>query len=123
MVVVLPAPFGPRKPVTFPGVTLNDRSLTAIFSPYLLLSPRTSIIANVPSGSTFQDCHHGPPSLVLSHGGTVNAEGAPASVRERAGLSNNRCPGRAASAAGRVPATGRDAAPGSRRPLRSPRRR
>ena len=44
MVVVLPAPFGPRKPVTLPGATLNDRLLTAILSPYLLLSPRTSII-------------------------------------------------------------------------------
>src|SRR5690349_7541959 len=28
-VVVLPAPLGPRKPVTRPGTTLNDRSSTA----------------------------------------------------------------------------------------------
>ena len=48
MVVVLPAPFGPRKPVTVPGSTLNDRSLTAILSPYRLLSPRTSIIRMIP---------------------------------------------------------------------------
>ena len=48
MVVVLPAPFGPRKPVTFPGATSNDRLLTAILSPYRLLSPRTSIIRMSP---------------------------------------------------------------------------
>jgi hypothetical protein len=33
MVVVLPAPFGPRKPVTRPGRTVNDRSSTASLSP------------------------------------------------------------------------------------------
>jgi hypothetical protein len=44
MVVVLPAPFGPRKPVTLPGITSNDRSLTAVTSPYRLVSPRISII-------------------------------------------------------------------------------
>ena len=44
MVVVLPAPFGPRKPVTWPGNTSNDRSLTAVVWPYRLVSPRTSII-------------------------------------------------------------------------------
>jgi hypothetical protein len=31
MVVDLPAPFGPRKPVTLPGRTSNDRSSTAAF--------------------------------------------------------------------------------------------
>src|SRR6185312_1444647 len=44
MVVVLPAPFGPRKPVTLPGSTSNDRSLTAVTSPYRLVRPRTWII-------------------------------------------------------------------------------
>src|ERR1700748_1348231 len=48
MVVVLPAPFGPRKPVTLPGTTSNDKLLTASFSPYRLLSPRTSIIRMSP---------------------------------------------------------------------------
>jgi hypothetical protein len=32
MVVVLPAPFGPRKPVTRPGRTVNDRSSTATWN-------------------------------------------------------------------------------------------
>src|SRR4051812_16631311 len=42
-VVVLPAPFGPRNPVTRPGSTVKDRSLTAARSPYRLVSPETTI--------------------------------------------------------------------------------
>ena len=34
--VVLPAPFGPRNPVTRPGSTVKDRSLTAVVAPKLL---------------------------------------------------------------------------------------
>ena len=41
--VDLPAPFGPRKPVTTPGRTSNDRSLTAWTSPNRLPSPRAVI--------------------------------------------------------------------------------
>jgi hypothetical protein len=33
MVVDLPAPFGPRKPVTVPGRTVKDRSVTTVRSP------------------------------------------------------------------------------------------
>ena len=33
MVVVFPAPFGPRKPVTTPGRMEKDRSLTAMVEP------------------------------------------------------------------------------------------
>ena len=32
IVVDLPEPLGPRKPVTMPGLTVNDRSFTAAFS-------------------------------------------------------------------------------------------
>src|SRR5271155_2864734 len=42
-VVVLPEPLGPRKPVTRPGSTVNDRSSTARTDPKLLESPRISI--------------------------------------------------------------------------------
>jgi hypothetical protein len=42
-VVDLPAPFGPRKPGTIPGWTWNERSSTASFSLYRLLSPLASI--------------------------------------------------------------------------------
>src|ERR1700691_3695029 len=42
-VVVLPDPLGPRKPVTRPGSTVNDRSSTARTGPKCLESPRISI--------------------------------------------------------------------------------
>ena len=47
--VVLPAPFGPRKPVTEPGRTLNDSSSTATSSPYRFVRPSTVIAACVAS--------------------------------------------------------------------------
>src|SRR5258708_19963021 len=51
MLVVLPAPFGPRKPVIFPGSTLNDRSSTASVSPYRLVRPLASIMSSsLPAG-------------------------------------------------------------------------
>src|SRR5215471_9450067 len=36
-VVVLPEPFGPRKPVTRPGLTSKLRPSTAVMLPYLLV--------------------------------------------------------------------------------------
>lgn len=49
MVVVLPAPFGPRNPVTCPGRTVKERWSTAVLSPYRLVSSLTSITrATVP---------------------------------------------------------------------------
>src|SRR5215831_5497770 len=48
IVVVLPAPFGPRKPVTLPGSMPNVRSSTATLSPYRFVSPRTSIMETGP---------------------------------------------------------------------------
>ena len=44
MVVDLPAPFGPRNPVTRPGGTVNVRSSTAFVSPKCLVSPLASIM-------------------------------------------------------------------------------
>src|SRR5690554_6204866 len=41
-VVVLPAPFGPRKPVTRPGWTVKLRSSTARTDPKVFVRPRTS---------------------------------------------------------------------------------
>ncbi len=42
MVVVLPAPFGPRKPKTWPGGTLKVRPSSATTGPNLRLSPISS---------------------------------------------------------------------------------
>src|ERR1700760_1224065 len=45
MVVDLPAPLGPRKPVTVPGRQVNDTSVTAGWLPYRLLRGSTSIMS------------------------------------------------------------------------------
>src|SRR5690606_41383861 len=42
-VVVLPAPFGPRKPVTLPGSTTNDRLSTALTLRYCFVRLETTI--------------------------------------------------------------------------------
>ena len=44
MVVVLPAPFGPRNPVTLPGRQVKPTSLMPA-APKLLVSPLISIMA------------------------------------------------------------------------------
>lgn len=43
IVVVLPAPLGPRKPVTTPGSTAKLTESTAVTSPNRLVRPVTSI--------------------------------------------------------------------------------
>src|SRR5262249_18365010 len=67
MVVVLPAPFGPRKPKGSPRATSKSVPRTAGTSPYCLVSPDTEITgswmrpadAAAPSGAT------APPVFVL----------------------------------------------------------
>jgi hypothetical protein len=44
MVVVLPAPFGPRKPTIWPFSTSNEMWSTAVFRAYLFVSALTLII-------------------------------------------------------------------------------
>src|SRR4051794_33504030 len=48
IVVVLPAPFGPRNPVTVPGSSVKDTSSTTVRAPYFLVNPLTVIIAKPP---------------------------------------------------------------------------
>src|SRR5437763_4468538 len=52
MVVDLPAPLGPRKPVTRPGSTENDRWSTATLGPKRLVRSRASIIVPGPGGGS-----------------------------------------------------------------------
>ena len=47
MVVDLPAPFGPTKPVTWPGWTAKDMPSRASVGPNRLRSPATSIVASM----------------------------------------------------------------------------
>src|SRR5215216_561580 len=56
MVVDLPAPLGPRKPVTMPGLTAKVRLSTATFSPYRLVSPSISIMRTT-LGRGLGGCH------------------------------------------------------------------
>jgi hypothetical protein len=42
MVVVLPAPLGPRKPTTCPAGTSKERSSRAVTVPYVRRNPTTS---------------------------------------------------------------------------------
>src|ERR671912_2147897 len=52
IVVVLPAPFGPRKPTRRPGRAVNDSPSSAVTGPYRLVSPRiSSIPPTLPSGA------------------------------------------------------------------------
>src|SRR5262249_30296925 len=72
VMVVSPAAWGPRMPLTLPGTRSNDRLLTAIFSPYRLLSPRTSIIRMSPLWRHVGKCPRDPFSLILRHCGLMN---------------------------------------------------
>ena len=47
MVVLLPAPFTPKKANSSPRFTLNERSFTAFISPNDLLSPSITIISSL----------------------------------------------------------------------------
>ena len=48
IVVVLPAPLGPRKPTIWPFSTSNEMSLTATVRAYRFVRPSTLIICNIP---------------------------------------------------------------------------
>src|SRR5215211_7299405 len=55
IVVVLPAPFGPRKPVTMPGSMVQVSSSTARVRPNTFLSPANSIIVVILSADRGSD--------------------------------------------------------------------
>src|SRR5688572_19882277 len=60
IVVDLPAPLGPKKPVTFPTSTVNEMSSTATFLRYFLLSACAFIIySTIATARTFSknDCY------------------------------------------------------------------
>src|ERR1039458_4442270 len=49
IVVDFPAPFGPTKPVTWPGWTVKDIPSSADADPKRLRRPLTSIVASIPA--------------------------------------------------------------------------
>src|SRR5580704_10289698 len=52
---VLPAPFGPMRPTTSPGPTVNDRSSTALNEPYTFERCETAIMRGRISTPSFLD--------------------------------------------------------------------
>src|SRR6202035_3619234 len=55
MVVVFPAPLGPRKPTICPFATSNEMWSTAVLRAYLLVSSFTVIIRGLSQGTTVYD--------------------------------------------------------------------
>src|SRR3954447_7489033 len=81
-VVVLPAPFGPRKPTTRPSSAVNDRSSTATTEPKRFVSPATSIACAMAQRSSktgalmtsrMRESPNGPRDLII-RGGDAAAE-------------------------------------------------
>jgi hypothetical protein len=63
MAVDLPAPFGPRKPVTRPGAAATERSSIASVSPYRFAQPCAWITAAIPLPA----CASRQPACALPH--------------------------------------------------------
>src|SRR6266850_5544277 len=55
MVVVFPAPFGPKNPTTWPGEISKSNESTAVFRPNLLDRPRAWIMLRQSSHRLFDD--------------------------------------------------------------------
>src|SRR5215207_7290395 len=90
IVVVLPAPLGPRKPVTEPGSTVKLRSETARTEPKDLVSPRTSTRTGSTEGA-------GEAGMIAPRSG---GGGLPPSHRTRQDGGTDRDPARRGTVAG-----------------------
>src|SRR5450755_3477094 len=77
IVVVLPAPFGPRKPKVSPAATVKSIPRTASTSPYLLVSPDTSMTGGGRRPSWAWPSPAAPPAWGAPDGATAPAD-APA---------------------------------------------
>ena len=77
IVVDLPDPLGPRKPVTVPGRTSKDRSSTATTLPNRLDSPRASITRSALHGAVLHGVGGYPTrTLLVAHRPTISAQSA-----------------------------------------------
>src|SRR3954463_12837686 len=77
-VVVLPAPLGPRKPVTDPGWTVKESPSTARTEPKVLLSPLTSTRTGSKRGA--EPAVLAPPSSSVRSVGPIQAHAEPLSA-------------------------------------------
>jgi hypothetical protein len=89
-VVVLPAPFGPRKAVTEPGRMLAVRSSTATVAPNRLVSPRSSIVAVISASSSLFG--HTRATALRAERAPWPVPGAPAWDENEASAGNEMCP-------------------------------
>src|SRR4051794_15938192 len=100
MVVVLPAPLGPRNPVTSPDCAVKEMPLTAVTSPYFLTRFSTSIMKELssvrerPVGraerlweiESYRPHKRGHYSAQIKHGGRANHNSAREKTRPREGV-------------------------------------
>ena len=56
MIVLLPAPFGPRRTVRDPGSSVKETSLHAAFFPYILVTRLTTNIYTLPTSRLDSRC-------------------------------------------------------------------
>src|SRR5688500_2328977 len=96
MVVDLPEPFGPRKPVTCPARTVKLRPSTATVLPYRLVRPCTSIMAMSVSSSVSAYLHgtDRPDGAESGYHPTTGRGVTPGRVRTRRGGGGRAGPGR-----------------------------
>ena len=76
IVVDLPAPLGPRKPVTRPGLATNDTSSTATWPPYVFDTPSTVIMQRVSAGEGSSDIYRRAGSTRIQRRGSWSPEGS-----------------------------------------------
>src|SRR3954470_2543172 len=82
IVVVLPAPLGPRNPVTVPGSRVKETSSTTVRPPYCLVNPLTWIIGDPPlltglSGLRENPAESGPATASVGGPHLGSPDGAP----------------------------------------------
>src|SRR6266516_4757776 len=100
MVVDLPEPLGPRKPVTMPARTSKLNASTATVEPYRLVSPRTSIIATSQRHASARHGDHATKSAALPESDYPPPPGGGSSRRVPPRISPARLPHRPSVAPG-----------------------
>ena len=102
MVVDLPAPFGPRKPVTWPALTVKLMWSTAIFGPYVLA--RFSAVITMTPEVEGVESRSGPPVWAAPASGRCLRSRVISDGRDGVAGRNGR-PVEGGDAAGRKPLT------------------
>src|SRR3712207_6062556 len=83
MVVLLPAPLGPRNPKTSPGGTVNDTPRTASTSPYDLTRSTTSMAGAVEAVMARHRTHYSRCTSTVDVSCMIHVEASSPGLRER----------------------------------------